>query len=212
MHDRVCEYASASRVTIDDVARRRDLRVGEHIDVGPARRRREQCHRRLRRTEHERGPRGAVDRARVDLVRPPIGIGHAQEPGERLRAGAAPPGGVDEMGLYVDDGRLAAKRRFGLFEIASRALGNGVEAAAVGGVDRTQRCGRPPPVDRVLPSRPGEYSCGHFGDRVVSSDRLPIGRRPRQGRVLVARPRAQERGDDHRPLAPSAPSLSRCAR
>ncbi len=67
--------------------------------------------------EHECGPRGAVNCAWVDLAGPTIGIGHAQEPGERFGAGTDPSIGVDEVGLHVDDGMHTPEGSLGFVEI-----------------------------------------------------------------------------------------------
>ena len=68
--------------------------------------------------------------------------------GERLRARAAPPGGIDEMGLYVDDRRLAAERGFGRVEVVDRTVPNRVKRRRA--QRRSPATMRPFPVDRVL--------------------------------------------------------------
>jgi hypothetical protein len=183
VHDRVGEHPPGAGVTFDDVARRRDLRVGEHIDVGAARRRGEQRDRGFRRTEHERGPRRAVDGAGIDRVVPTVGVGHAEEAGERVRTGPDPPVGIDEVGLHVDDrSTTPPERRVRRVTIMHRGLGDCVEPATVCGVDGRQR-GR---------SCPAIVHRDVRRDRVVAGDRGAVGRRPRQRRVLVARTRAQQ--------------------
>ena len=102
MHDRVGEHAPGPRVAVGHVADRGDLRVLEHVLAGRARRRGEQRDRGLARAEHERGPRGRVDRVRVDGVRPALGIHHPEEVPERGGVRSVPQDGVDEMGLHVD--------------------------------------------------------------------------------------------------------------
>ena len=56
VHDRMGEDTTGFRVAIDDLARRRDLSVGEHVVLGGTGRRRQQSDRGLARTEHQSGP------------------------------------------------------------------------------------------------------------------------------------------------------------
>ena len=111
----------------------------------------------LRRAEHERGPRRAVDDVRVDRARPAVGIGHpAGSPPSAAAPGPIQRVGIDEMRLDVDHRRAAAERRRRPRRArAARRLGHVVEAAAVGLVDRAQRRRGAAPVERVRGCRAG---------------------------------------------------------
>ena len=197
MHDRVREHAPGPGVAVGDVAHRGDLRVLEHVLAGRTRRRREQRHRGLARAEHERGPRRGVDRVRIDGVRPPLGIHHAQEVAERGRVRPVPQRGVDEMGLDVDHravgDRNAASAAAG---VVRRGLVDRVEATAVRGVDRAQReRGRAPVVDvgRRRRARARRATLGHGARRRASVARGERAVR-RDREVLVGVQRPQQRG------------------
>ena len=127
------------RVAVGHVAHRRDLLVLQHVLAGRAGRRREQGDPGLARAEHERGPRGGVDRARIDRVRPALGIDHPQEVAQGGGMRSVPQGGVDEMRLHVDHRAARPERIGGRGRLRHRSFVDRVEAATVRGIDRAQR-------------------------------------------------------------------------
>ena len=188
VHDRVGQHAAGPRVAVDDVAGGRDLRVGEHVRGGRPRRRREQRDRGLGRAEHERRPRGAVDHTRVDLARPTLGIGHAQEAAERGRAGADPAGRVDQVRLHVDHRRGPRNAASAASRLEGRGLGYVEEAAAVRVVDRSQRRGGAAAIGRVARARPSR--AGGVTSAIGAFDRgegVSVDGPPGERCVLVAR-------------------------
>ncbi len=177
MDDGVRAHAPRTRVAIHELAGRGDLRIEQHVVIGATGRRGEQRDRSLARREHVGRPRGGVQEVWVDRVRPPVGIDHGEEAGQRAGTVAVPTRRIDEVGLHVDDRAGRREHRLGGVRVAFGIRRHRVEPAARDRVERAQGGRGPPPITEV-------------GDGVVRHRRSPVETRiPRHRCVLVGRPR-----------------------
>ena len=181
------QHPAGAGVAVDDLARGRDLRVGEHVGRGGSRRRREQRDRGLAGTEHE------AAHAAASIARGSTGPGHRsgstmrRNPSSARRRRAIPAPGIDEVRLHVDDRRGAAERLVGGLEVERRGFGHLVERVPVRRVDRAERCRGRAPVGEVGRGRDAEPARGTGRGPGVPSQDFFVPRRVRQREVLVAR-------------------------
>ena len=154
MDDGVGTHPPGTCVAVDQLSRRRDLGVQQHVVVGAARRRRDECDRGLTRREHVGRPRRGVEQMRVDRIGPAFAVDRTQEARERGGAVAVPARAGSTRWVCTSItgpvGTKAASADVGVGLGLDRDL---VEPAARDRVERPQRRrGAAPAVEGVSPA------------------------------------------------------------